>query len=351
MWIMKTMKGLKLIEKGKVGFDEKPIPELGRYEALVKVTAVATCNTDLEIVEDLIMPPAIGHFVGHEGVGIVEEVGEEVEYFKPGDRICVPSLTPSWRDIPSQQGWPQFGRGGMAFDWCLDRDGTFAEYIRVRDVDMNCGKIPDGVNDIQAVMVTDMLSTAWHGVDHAEIGLGESVVVFGCGPVGLCAVGASVLKGAGKLFVIGTNPKGVELAKHYGATDIIDYRNGDVVEQILDLNGGPVDVAILAGGPASTVGQAVALVRGGGSVCSVNAYYDDVVIPVAAWNSGMKTQSIKGWQCTGGRWLFERYLASVSLGRFDPEPIVTHVFHGLDELEACLWAKKDKDCLKPVCLL
>ncbi len=346
-----TMKGLILTEKGKVALGERPIPKPGPLEALVRTTCVATCNTDHEIVEELIMPPAVGRFVGHEGVGVVEAVGSEVQHFKVGDRICVPSLTPSWDDITTQKGWPQFGRGGMAFDWCLTRDGTFGEFFCVRNVDMNCAKIPDNVNDIQAVMVTDMLSTAWNGVEKSEIEIGNSVVVFGIGPVGLCSIGAAILKGAGRVYAVGTNPKGAELAKMYGATDIISYKDGDIVEQILELNGGAVDVSIVAGGPASCMAQAITMTRGGGSVCSVNAFYEDVVIPVASWNSGMKTQTIKGHQCTGGRDLFERYLAMISIGRFDPEPIVSHTFKGLEGLEDCLWAKKDADCIKPVCVL
>lgn len=349
--MVEMMKGLELVAQGKLALQEHPVPELGPKEALVRATAVSSCNTDHEIIEELIFPTAIGRFVGHEGVGVVERVGSDVTYFKPGDRICVPPITPSWDDIETQNGWPQFGRGGMAFDWCLERDGVCAEYFRVRDVDMNCGKIPDNVNDTQAIMVTDMMSTAWHGVDNADIRLGDSVAVFGVGPVGLCAIAAAVLKGAGRLFAIGTNPKGVELAKRYGATDIISYRDGDVVEQIMEKNGGLIDVSIIGGGPADCVGQAFALTRGGGSLCSLNAYYEDVVIPVSAWNSGMKTVSFKGWQVTGGREIFERYLSSISLGRFDPEPIITHVYHGLEEMEACIWAKKEKDCLKPICLL
>lgn len=345
------MKGLIHTGKGAVELGERPIVHPGPREALVKTTMVATCNTDFEIVEEMIMPPSVGRFVGHEGVGVVVEVGEEVKLFKPGDRICVPSLTPSWDDTETQWGWPQFGRGGMAFDWCLERDGMWGEYFRVRNVDMNCAKIPDSVNDVQAVMVTDMMSTAWHGVDNAGISLGDSVAVFGIGPVGLCAIGAAVLKGAGRLYAIGTNPKGVELARMYGATDVVSYKDGDIVQQILEKNNGPVDVAVVAGGPQDCIRQAIEMVRGGGNVCSVNAFYEDVVIPVGSWNSGMKTQTIRGWQCTGGRVLFEHMLAMIECGRFDPEPIVTHKFSGFDELEKCLWAKKDHDCIKPVCSL
>lgn len=345
------MRGLILKEQGKVEIGERPVVEPGPYEALVRTTAVSTCETDYGIIENLIMPSAVGRFVGHEGVGVIERVGSEVEYFKPGDRVCVPPVTPSWRSIEAQEGWAQFSRGGMAFDWCLERDGVYGEYFRVRDVDMNCAKIPDNVTDIQASMVTDMVSTSWHGVENTEILLGDSVVVFGIGPIGLCAIAAAAMKGAGRIYGIGTNPKGVELAKAWGATDIVSYKEGDVVEQIMELNGGPVDASIVGGGVPDNVAQAIALTRGGGQVCSLNAYYGDVVIPPAAWNSGMKTQTIRGWQCTGGRKLFERYLHMISLGKFDPAPLATHVFHGIEQMEECLWAKKKRECLKPVCIL
>lgn len=349
--VAEMMKGLILKDKNQVEMGERPIVEPGPFEVLVKTTAVSVCETDYEIIENLIMPPAIGRFVGHEGVGVVERVGEGVEYFKPGDRICIPPITPSWRSLEAQQGWPQFSRGGMAFDWCLDRDGVYGEYIRLRDADMNGAKIPDNVTDIQALMVTDMVSTSWHGVENTPLLLGSSVAVFGIGPIGLCAIAAASLKGAGRIFAIGTNPKGIELAQKWGATDIISYKDGDVIEQIIARNNGPVDISIIGGGPASIVAQAMSLTRGGGEICSLNAYYEDVIIPPAAWNSGMKTQNIRGWQCTGGRKLFERYLAMIALGKFDPTPLATHVFSGIERMEDSLWAKKEYDCLKPVCLL
>jgi threonine dehydrogenase-like Zn-dependent dehydrogenase len=347
------MTGLKLVEKGVVELDQKPIPAPGPLEALVKVTVCSACNTDLEIVDHLIMPPVIGRFVGHECVGVVQEVGSAVTYFKPGDRVCIPSITPSWRTRQVIQGVAQFDEttGGMAFDWGLTRDGTFSEYVVVRDVDMNCGKIPDGVTDIQASVVSDMVATAWNGVDQADIQLGNSVVVFGAGPVGLSAVGAAVLKGAARLFCITSNPMSAELAKKYGATDIIDRKKGDVVEQILDLNGGMVDVSVIAGGNAPVVEQAIRMTRGGGSICNVNAFYDDVVIPVAAWNSGMKTQKIMSHQCPGNRDMIERYLASIAYGRFDPAPMVTHINHGPETFEKTLRQKAEADVCKPVTVL
>ena len=151
--------------------------------------------------------------------------------------------------------------------------------------------------------------------------------------------------------IMPVTPSWSSIEAQLGATDVISYKDGDVVEQIMELNGGCCDVTMVCGGPASVVWQAMALTRGGGELCSLNAYYDDVVIPVPAWNSGMKTVNFRGWQVTGGREIYERYLKMISLGKFDPAPLATHVFHGYDQMEECLWAKKQRDCLKPVCLL
>lgn len=348
----RMMRGLILRGPSHVELGERPIPTPGPYEALIKVTAVATCNTDLEIVENVIFPPAVGRFIGHECVGIVEEVGSEVKYFKPGDRIAVPSLTPEWRSIEAQQGWATFSNGGMSFDWCLMRDGVFAEYVCCRDVDMNCGKIPNDVTDLQAIMLADMVSTAWNGLDHTPLHLGDTAVVFGVGPVGLCAIAGVKHKGVSRLFAIGTNPKGVELAKEFGATDIISYKDGDVVQQIIEKNGGRVDVCVMAGGKGKTVSQAFRLTRPGGQICSVNAFYDNIVLTPEDWNSGMETKRFTGYQNTGGREMFERYMKFFQYNKdFDPAKIVTDVTYGIDCLEKTLWAKKRRDCLKPVCIL
>ena len=146
------MKGLIHKEKGVVELGERPVVEPGPGEILVRTTAVSVCETDYEIIESMIMPPSVGRFVGHEGVGVVERVGEGVEYFKPGDRILAPPVTPSWSSIEAQLGVPQFSRGGMAFDWCLERDGVYGTYFRLREGDMNGAKIPDNVTDTQAVI-------------------------------------------------------------------------------------------------------------------------------------------------------------------------------------------------------
>lgn len=147
-------------------------------------------------------------------------------------------------------------------------------------------------------MVTDMVLTSWHGVENAKILVGESVAVFGIGSIGLCAIAAARMKGVGRIFA-----------------------------------------------------QTIVLTRGDGEICGSNAYHSDVVIDPAAWSSGVKTQTIGEWQCAGGRVLLGCYLKMISLGLFDPSPLAAHVFHGLDQMRDSLWAKKKKECLKPVCII
>lgn len=348
------MKALILRGAGQVELGERPDPVCGPFEAIVKVKAVSACNTDLQIIDNLIFPPAVGRAVGHEGVGEIVEIGSEVKHFKVGDRIVMPSLCPEFRSMEAQQGWAAFSNGGMCFDWCLERDGVAAEYARVRDVDMVCGKIPDGMDYATAVMMCDVVATAFNGVEHARIPLGGTAVVFGIGPIGVSCVAAAKARGAGKIYAIGTNAYGRDLALKFGADEVISYKDGDVVTQILEKEGGRrVAECIIAGGKGATVSQAYRLCQPGiGEITSVNAFYDDIVISPSDWNSGMETIRFTGYQATGGREMLERYMAFIEHSpSYDPSLIPSHINHGFEELEKTFRQKADSNVYKPVCLL
>ena len=347
------MKGLKLVGQHKVEIAEKPKPTAGPLEAVIRTTAVCPCTTDVEIVEHLIMPSIIGNFIGHESVGVIESVGLGVTHFKPGDRVVVPALTPNWRTMEAQSGLPQFS-DGSAFDWGIRKDGVFAEYINLRDVDMNAGLIPDAVTDIQALMVSDMATTSMYNVDMADIHLGDTVAVIGIGPVGLSAIAAAHLKGAGRLFAVGSRPNCIEVAREMGATDIINYRDGDYVEQILDQTGGKLlDVVIVCGGPPESLAKALKLLRYGGTVCNIQAYYEDVVIPPGVWYSGIAGKTIKGYAAIGGRFRVEKYLDLIKYGRYKPELLASPILYGVDKLEEMFWLMVNKTAhvIKPVTIL
>jgi threonine dehydrogenase-like Zn-dependent dehydrogenase len=205
-------------------------------------------------------------------------------------------------------------------------------------------------------MIPDMMTTGFHGAELAEIELGASVAVLGIGPVGLMAVAGAKLRGAGRIIVVGSRPVCVDAAKYYGATDIVNYKNGPIDSQIMDLTEGKgVDAAIIAGGNADIMATAVKIVKPGGTIANVNYFGEGDVLPVPRleWGCGMAHKTIKGGLCPGGRLRMERLINLVFYKRVDPSKLVTHVFQGFDNIEKALMLMKDKpkDLIKPVVIL
>ncbi|MPM94250.1 NADP-dependent isopropanol dehydrogenase [bioreactor metagenome] len=221
---------------------------------------------------------------------------------------------------------------------------------------MNLACIPEGVSLEQAVMLCDMVTTGFHGVELAQVEFGSIVAVIGIGPVGLMAVAGAALRGAGRLFAVGSRKRCVEAARGYGATDIIDYKNGDIVSQILNATRGHgADHVIVAGGPSEVLEQAVAICKPGGVIGNVNYFGEGeyLRIPRAAWGVGMGHKTINGGLTPGGRVRMERMAGMVVYGRLDPGRMVTHTFRGLNRLPEALEMMRHKtpDLIKPVVLV
>lgn len=346
------MKGYAFLEKGKIGFVEKPIPTCGKKDAIVKLTAIAACSSDVHSVQMGIAPPNL--IMGHEGIGIVTEVGEDVRRIKPGDKVIIPAVTPDWSEKEIQYNMHQHSGGQLkGINLSSYEDGLYAEYARIRYADMNLALLPEGMDLKSAVMVTDMMTTGFHGAELADIEFGDTVVVIGIGPVGLMAIAGSKLRGAGKIFGVGTRPKAVELAKEYGATKIISYKEGERVEQVMEItDGNGADRVIIAGGGIDVVNQAVMMVRPGGTVANINMYESmgDIPISCPAWGFGMAHKTIKGGLTPGGRVRMEAMIQLVMAGRVDPSKLVTHEFKGIDKIADAynLMVEKPKDLIKPI---
>jgi threonine dehydrogenase-like Zn-dependent dehydrogenase len=221
---------------------------------------------------------------------------------------------------------------------------------------MNLAHLPESISLEAAVMITDMMTTGLHGAELAEIELGASVAIFGIGPVGLMAVAGAKLRGAGRIIAVGSRPVCVEAAKYYGASDIVNYKNGAIDTQIMDLTEGKgVDAAIIAGGNADIMATAVKVVKSGGTIANINYFGEGDVLPIPRleWGCGMAHKAIKGGLCPGGRLRMERLAELVIYKRVDPSKLVTHVFHGFDNIEKALMMMKDKpkDLIKPVVIL
>ena len=231
-----------------------------------------------------------------------------------------------------------------------------AEYALIRDLDANAARIPPGVSWEAAVLAADMLNTGLYGAELAEIQPGDTVVVMGIGPVGLMAIAGARLRGAGRIIAIGSRPAGVALAKEYGATDIVNYKEGDVERQVYQLTDKQgADCCICAGGGPDALGQAVAMVRWGGTVGNVNyfATYGDLPINSVRYGFGMGNKTIRGGECPGGRARMEKLLALLQYDRVDPTPLITHRFQGLDQVEAAfrLMAQKPPSLVKTMVAL
>ena len=359
--IMK-MKGLAMLGLNKIGWIEKDKPTAGPYDAIVKPLALAPCTSDVHTVFEGALGERTDLILGHEAVGIIHEVGKEVKDFKPGDKVIVPAITPNWRTLPVELGVPGQHSEGMLTGWKFSniKDGVFAEFFHVNDADMNLAHLPEGITLEQAAMMPDMMTTGMHGAELADIQIGSSVAVIGIGPVGLMAVAGAVMRGAGRVFAIGNRERTFQVAEAYGATDRISYKQGDIVEQIMEKTGGlGVDHVIIGGGPASAMAQAVKMVKPGGTIGNINYFgsgfdsNDYIPLPRLEWGCGMAHKTIRGGLCPGGRARMERMVELVRNKRVDPGLMATHVTHGWENVEKGIMLMKDKpaDLIKPVIII
>jgi len=352
------MKGYGMVIVEEAGWLEKPKPTPGPLDAIIKPTVVAPCSSDTHVLhggagpkEDLIL--------GHEAIGIVDSVGKAVKNFKKGDKVVVPCVTPDWLST-GVQNTKTFSHDAYvmsSFKFLGSKDGTFAEFFHVNQADANLVKFPEaGVSDEAALMTTDMMSTGFHAAELAEVEYGDTVLVIGIGPVGLMAVAAAQLKGAGRIIAVGTRPICIEVARTYGATDFINYKEGDVAEQVMQLTDGRgVDCTIIAGGAGDSLNTAIMATRATGVIASVNFYdiNDKLSIPTLAWGLGMSHKDIRCGFCPGGAERIRRMLELIANGRIDPSKLVTHRFYGFDKIPDAfkLMDKKAPDLIKPVIYL
>ncbi len=351
------MRGFAMLGIGKTGWIEKDVPACGPLDAIVKPIAVSPCTSDIHTVWEGAIGERTDMILGHEAVGEIVEVGSLVKDLKVGDRVIVPAITPDWGSLEAQAGYSMHS-GGMLAGWKFSnfKDGVFGEYFHVNEADANLALLPDSLDPAAAVMLSDMVPTGFHGVELADVQFGDSVCVVGIGPVGLMAVAGAALRGAGKLYAVGSRPNCVEAAKAYGATDIINYRDGDTVAQIMELtHGRGVDRVILAGGDNDTFIQAVEMVRPGGRIGNVNylGSGDYVKVPRVEWGCGMGHKTIAGGLMPGGRLRMEKLASLMETGRLDTSRLLTHRFNGFEHLEEALLLMKDKprDLIKPVVMI
>ncbi|WP_069802336.1 NAD(P)-dependent alcohol dehydrogenase [Thermogemmatispora onikobensis] len=346
------MKAFVMKAIGQVGFMEKPVPEPGPNDAIVRTTRALICTSDSHTVRGAI-GPRTNLTLGHEAVGIVHAVGSQVRQFHPGDRVVVGAITPDWGDLASQAGHPSQS-GGPLGGWKFSntKDGVFAEYFHVNEADANMALIPPDVPDEMAVYCADMLSTGFMGAEQGRIPLGGTVAVFGQGPVGLMATAGARLLGAGLIIAVEAVPRRQELARLYGADIIVDFSREDVVKRILELTAGQgVDTAIEALGSDVTFQTAVKVTKAGGTISNIgyHGHGEFVHIPRLDWGVGMAEKTITTGLCPGGRLRLERLLRLLQQKRVDPTLLTTHTFP-FEEMERAfeMMDQKRDGIIKPL---
>lgn len=338
---MALMKAAVYVEKNRIVLEDKPIPEIGPLDALMRISTTTICGTDVHILRGE-YPVVKGLTVGHEPVGVIEKLGSEVRGFHEGQRVIAGAITPSGHSNACLCGCGAQDGAGTAHGfkaiggWKFGNviDGCQAEYVRVPDAMANLSPIPHSLNDEHVLMCPDIMSTGFSGAERGGVTIGDTVAVFALGPIGLCAVAGAKMLGATTIIGVDTVAERISVAREMGASHVVDFKQGNVVAQIMALTDGRgVDVAIEALGTQATFEWALRVLRPGGTLSSLGVYSADLRIPVDAYAAGLGDYRIVTTLCPGGKERMRRLMAVVASGRVDVSPLVTHRFR-LDDIEA-----------------
>ena len=340
------MKAAIFIEPGRIELADKPIPDVGPNDALVRITTTTICGTDVHILKGE-YPVAKGLTIGHEPVGVIEKLGSAVQGYAEGQRVIAGAICPNFNSYAAQDGAPSqdgsylvaSGRCGChgykaTAGWRFGNliDGTQAEYVLVPDAQANLAPIPDGLTDEQVLMCPDIMSTGFKGAENANIRIGDTVVVLAQGPIGLCATAGARLLGATTIIAVDGNDQRLAVAKKMGADVTLNFRNVDVVAEVMKLTGGKgADSSIEALGTQATFAQAMQVLRPGGTLSSLGVYSEDLSIPLAQFAAGLGDHTIRTALCPGGKERMRRLMNVIAANRLDLGVLVTHQ-RKLDEI-------------------
>jgi threonine dehydrogenase-like Zn-dependent dehydrogenase len=311
--------------QGEIRVTDVPMPAIKESgDALVKVTLGAVCGSDLHIYHGNV-PIKPGAVLGHEFVGVIEEVGSEVKRFKPGDRIVASFFTACGTCTLCRKGWFNqcAAKGTFGFgSYYGDLGGGQAEYVVVPLADHSMEPIPDGMTDEQAIFVGDILSTGYFGAERAEITPGDSVAVIGAGPVGLMATMCAQLFGPARIFVVDMVDARLRTARDLGAIPI-NAAHVNPVEAIRAQTGDiGTDSSIECVGALAAVETAIQCVRGGGTISMVGV--PSVVTGdfpyLDIWSRALTFRA--GW-CNVQAYM-RRLLDLIAAGRLKPDAIISH---------------------------
>jgi len=333
---MNTMRANVFQGMNQFEVQEVARPRAGPGEAVIRVTLTTICGTDLHIIRGE-YPVKPGLVIGHEPVGVIEELGSGVRGYVIGERVLVGAITPcgqchaclSGHQAQCGHGSGYEAIGGWRFGNTIN--GAQAEYLLVPYAQANLTKIPNELSDEQVVLLADIASTGFSGAEAGGVRIGDAVAVFAQGPIGLCATVGAKLMGAALIIGVDGDDTRLHMAKRMGADVLLDYRNTDVVAEIKRLTGGGADVTIEALGTQATFEHALRSLRPGGTLSSLGVYSGKLQIPYDAFAAGIGDHRIVTTLCPGGKERMRRLMEVVRHKRVDLTPLLTHRF-SLDDI-------------------
>jgi threonine dehydrogenase-like Zn-dependent dehydrogenase len=324
-----TMRANVFAGPNKLEIRDVPKPRAAAGEAVIRLTLSTICGTDVHILRGE-YPVRPGLVIGHEAVGVIAELGAGVTGYEIGDRVLVGAITPCGQCHGCLSGHQSQCGHGDGFEaiggWRFGNtiDGAQADYLRVPYAQANLAKIPNDLRDEQVVLLADIASTGFAGAESGGVKPGDSVVVFGQGPIGLCATIGARLMGAA--LVIGVDPDANrrEIAKKMGADITINPMIDDVAAEVKKITGGGADVAIEALGTQPTFEAGLRSLRPGGTLSSLGVYSGKLAVPYDAFDAGLGDIRIVTTLCPGGKERMRRLMELVRHGRIDLTPLLTH---------------------------
>lgn len=300
----------------------------------MRITTTTICGTDVHILKGEYLVQR-GLTIGHEPVGVIQELGTAVSGYQVGQRVIAGAITPCGQCHACLSGNHSQCGGKAMGGWRLGNtiDGCQAEYVLIPDAMVNLAPIPADLTDEQVLMCPDIMSTGFSGAERGGVQIGDEVAVFAQGPIGLCATVGARLSGATRIFTVDSLNERLSISRKLGADQAISFKDHDPVETILEATSGRgVDVAIEALGAQSTFENCLRVLRPGGVLSSLGVYSGKLTLPLNAFAAGLGDYSVVTTLCPGGKERMRRLMNVVESGRVDLRPLVTHRFK-LDQIE------------------
>jgi len=318
------MKALVYRGPGLKKLEEVPKPVIKEAtDAVVRLTKTTICGTDLHILKGDLPTVGAGRVLGHEGIGVVDQAGPGVSQFKKGDRVIISCITSCGRCENCRRGMPSHCEHG---GWILGNtvDGTQAEFVRIPFADSSLYPIPEGADEDAMVMLSDILPTGFEcGVLKGCVEPGDTVAIVGAGPVGLSALLTSLFFAPAKIIVVDLDDNRLEVARQFGATDVVSSADGNAAEKIMAMtSGNGVDVAIEAVGAAATFGLCEEIVGAGGHIANIGVHGASASLHLEtlwAKNVTITTRLVDAVTTP-------LLLRTVMAGRLKPAQLITHHF-------------------------